>query len=125
METAMLGWDRHSTPDGMARRLASLREEIDDLQSALGRKAGGLERMASDAHDWISDHAGALPRLDLSVFRGHRHAAPRVPTLAVALAAMAVGVGVGCVLYAVTSGGHRRATTAQDGVRRPASRVSE
>ena len=123
----MLGWDRHSPQDGMARRLASLREEIEDIQSSLGRRAGGLERMASDAQDWISDHAPALPRLGFNALRSYHHMPARVPTLAVALAAVAVGVGVGCVLYAVTSGGHRRATSqgGPDGIRRPASRVSE
>lgn len=121
----MLGWDRHSTQDGMTRRLAALRGEIEDIQSALGRRTGGLERMASDAHHWISDHTPALPRLGFDAFR--HHAPARVPTFAVALAAVAVGVGVGCVLYAVTSRGQRRSTShaGQDGSRRPASRVSE
>lgn len=122
----MFGSDRHAATAGLARRVATLREELDRVQDALWHKERGWERVASDAKDWLSDHAGALP---LPHFRARRtHLSLPAHAVPVALAALAVGVGVGCVLYALTSPGMRgsRATTsAQGGAHRPSSKVVE
>lgn len=122
----MFGSDKHAAAAGLARRVAALKEELDQVHDALWRRESGWERMASNAHDWISDHAAALP---LPRFASHRRRLP-LPDhpVPVVLAALAVGVGVGCVLYALTSscaGKRPAAVSAQGGARRPASRVEE
>ncbi|MFG1351220.1 hypothetical protein [Xanthobacter autotrophicus] len=132
----MLGWHNESTADRVSRRIAALKDELDDLQSSLWPKSsllskpGSLERMASDAQDWISERAADLPKvhlphmnlphLNLPDVRRHLPAPP--PSMAVIAAAVAVGAGVGCVLYALTSRGRRRpASFAPKGHRRAAS----
>lgn len=128
----MLGWHKESTADRVSRRIAALKDELDDLQSSLWSKPGSLERMASEAQDWISERAEALPRvhmphIDLSGVHlpdVRRHLPAPSPSVAVIAAAVAVGAGVGCVLYALTSRGKRRpASFAPKGDRRSASGV--
>lgn len=124
----MLGLHRSST-DGFSRRLSALRDELDHLQSAFHKREhawGSLASgVASDARDWVAEQAEALPSLSLDGIRRHLPALPHrssraTPALPVFVAAVAVGVGVGCVLYAVTSCGRRSARgPGKDGDRRP------
>ncbi|MFG1187126.1 MULTISPECIES: hypothetical protein [Xanthobacter] len=71
--------------------------------------------VASDAQDWVAERAESLPSLSLDSLRRHLPALPHRPfrsetsAVPVIVAAVAVGVGVGCVLYAVTSRGRRSA----------------
>lgn len=138
----MLGWHRQTTAEGISRRIAALKDELDDLQSALWPGPGGLQRMASQARDWMSERADDLhkahlpkmhlpdvelprmnlPKMNLPDTRRHMPTSP--PSLAVIAAAVVVGAGVGCVLYALTSGGKRHPSSfAPKGDRRPASGV--
>ncbi len=112
----MLGLHRSST-DGFSRRLSALRDELDHLQSSFHRRERDWGRLASDvasdAQDWVAERADALPSLSLDSLRRHLPALPHRPfraepaALPVIVAAVAVGVGVGCVLYALTSRGRR------------------
>lgn len=114
----MLGLHRSST-DGFSRRLSALRDELDHLQSSFHRREREWGRLASDvasdAQDWVAERAESLPSLSLDSLRRHLPALPQRPfraepaALPVIVAAVAVGVGVGCVLYAVTSRGRRSA----------------
>ena len=128
----MLGWHKETTADTISRRIAALKDEMDDLQSALRPKADGLQRMASEARDWIAERAEDLPRVRLPDvhfpevrFPGmRRHVRTPPASLAVIAAAVVVGAGVGCVLYALTSGSKRRpSSVAPGGGRRPASEM--
>ncbi|MET3354692.1 UNVERIFIED_ORG: hypothetical protein ABID33_002608 [Xanthobacter viscosus] len=144
----MLGWHRETTADRISRRIGALKDELDDLQSALWPRPGGLQRMASEAQDWISERADDLqshlhkaplskvglsnihlpqvhlPEVHLPDLR--RHVAAPPPSVAVIVAAVAVGAGVGCVLYALASGGKRRpAPFTPKGDRRSASGVEK
>ncbi|ABS66968.1 hypothetical protein Xaut_1723 [Xanthobacter versatilis] len=149
-ERSMLGWHRQTTAEKISSRIAALKDELDDLQDALWPRAGGLQRMASEAQDWISERADDL-RDDLKKVHLPRVNVPRVrlpdvqlpavdmtrmglpdvrrhmPTsssVAVIAAAVVVGAGVGCVLYALTSSGKRRpASFAPKGTSRSASQV--
>lgn len=124
----MLGWDRHSTADGLGRRIASLKDELDHLQSSFRHRDGGWDRLASNAHDlastaqkWVSDRAESLPR-SLTALRRHvQPASSMPPALPVIAAAVVVGLGVGCVLYAISSRGKRHLAAATSGgdVRQP------
>ncbi|MDI4666637.1 hypothetical protein K9U40_20270 [Xanthobacter autotrophicus] len=115
--------------DGLNRRVAALKDEIDALQSALWPRQGSFDRLASEAQDWISERAESLPRISLPEVRRKvsKHLPASSRSLAVVAAALVVGAGVGCVLYALTSGqkGRPAGTGARDGVRRPASKVAE
>ncbi|MCL8381363.1 MULTISPECIES: hypothetical protein [Xanthobacter] len=114
----MLGLHRTST-DGFSRRLSALRDELDHLQSSFHKREREWGRMASDvasdAQDWVAERAESLPSLSLDSLRRHLPALPHRPfrsetsAVPVIVAAVAVGVGVGCVLYAVTSRGRRSA----------------
>ncbi|MCG5237770.1 hypothetical protein [Xanthobacter oligotrophicus] len=138
----MLGWHRQTTADRISSRIAALKDELDDLQSALWPRPGGLQRMASQAQDWISERAEDLhkthlpkahlpkvhlpdvdlPRLNLPDVR--RHMPTPSASVAVIATAVVVGAGVGCVLYALTSSGKRRpASFAPKGKPRSASGV--
>lgn len=131
----MLGLHRSST-DGISGRLSALRDELDHLQSVFhkrerewGRMASGV---ASDAQDWVTEQAKSLPSLSLEGLRRHLPALPHrpsraeVPVLPVVLAAVAVGVGVGCVLYAVSSRGRRSAgASGRSGGRRTSPDIAE
>ncbi|MFG1227771.1 hypothetical protein [Xanthobacter wiegelii] len=118
----MLGLHRSST-DGFSRRLSALRDELDTLQSSFHKREREWGRLASnvasDAHDWVAERAEALPSLSFDSLRRHLPALPHRPfraeasALPVIAAAVAVGVGVGCVLYAVTSRGRRTARGAR------------
>lgn len=117
----MLGLHRSST-DGFSRRLSALRDELDHLQSSFHKREREWGRIASDvasdAQDWVAERADALPSLSLDSLRRHMPAWPHRPfrsepaALPVIVAAVAVGLGVGCVLYAVTSRGRRSAADA-------------
>ena len=117
----MLGWHKESTADRLSRRIAALKDELDGLQSSLWPRHGGFERLVSDTQDWMTERAGALPRISLPDVR--RHLPAHRPPLAVVAAALAVGAGVGCVLYALASSGKGRPAHAasKDDVRRPSS----
>lgn len=114
----MLGLHRTST-DGFSRRLSALRDELDHLQSSFHKREREwgciASDVASDAQDWVAERAEALPSLSLDSLRRHLPALPYRPlrsdtsAVPVIVAAVAVGVGVGCVLYAVTSRGRRSA----------------
>jgi hypothetical protein len=114
----MLGLHRTST-DGFSRRLSALRDELDHLQSSFHKREREWGRLASDvasdAQDWVAERAESLPSLSLDSLRRHLPALPHRPfrsetsAVPVIVAAVAVGVGVGCVLYAVTSRGRRSA----------------
>ena len=114
----MLGLHRTST-DGFSRRLSALRDELDHLQSSFHKREREWGRMASDvasdAQDWVAERAESLPSLSLDSLRRHLPEMPHRPfrsetsAVPVIVAAVAVGVGVGCVLYAVTSRGRRSA----------------
>lgn len=120
----MFAGHRHAASAGPGRRLAALREEMDQLQDALWHRQSGWERMASGARNVLSGRTGHGLRRHL-----YRAAGTRLgPAAPVALAALAVGVGVGCVLYAVTSSGtgNRPAASSSRGqARRPSSRIVE
>lgn len=113
----------------VARRVAALKAQLaelqDTMQDTLAPREAAIGRVASDARDWVVDHAKALPRLDFGRGRGRRSVVfePAV----VAAAALVVGVGVGCVLYALTSGRRTPPASAspKGGVRRPSSRGAE
>ncbi|MEP9354400.1 hypothetical protein ABLE93_12455 [Xanthobacter sp. KR7-65] len=101
----MLGWDTHSTADSVGRRIATLRDELDNLQLSVRHSGSGLGRLASDAHDWVSEHAETLARPGLRAIRRYVEPAHRpMPVLPVLAAAVVVGLGVGAVLYAVSRG---------------------
>lgn len=136
----MLGWHKETTADRISHRIAALKDELDDLQSALWPKPGRLQKIASEAQDWISERADDLnkvhlpkvqkvslpdfdlPRMSLNDVR--RHMPSVSPSVAVIAAAVVVGAGVGCVLYALTSGDKRRAAAlASKGERRAAAGV--
>ncbi|MFG1203887.1 hypothetical protein V5F29_15980 [Xanthobacter aminoxidans] len=119
----MLGLHRTST-DGFSRRLSALRDELDHLQSSFRKREREWGRLASDvasdAQDWVAERAESLPSLSLpslslDSLRRHLPEMPHRPfrsetsAVPVIVAAVAVGVGVGCVLYAVTSRGRRSA----------------
>ena len=136
----MFGMHRTST-DGVSRRVAALRDELDHLQSSFHKREREWGRMASDvasdAHDWVAERAEGLPNLSLPSLsldniRRHLPAMPHRPfrsetsAVPVIVAAVAVGVGVGCMLYAVTSCGRRSARgKARDGEHKAAAPVVE
>ncbi|MFG1180629.1 hypothetical protein [Xanthobacter versatilis] len=141
----MLGWHRQTTAEKISSRIAALKDELDDLQDALWPRAGGLQRMASEAQDWISERADdlrddlkkvhlprvrlpdvQLPAVDMTRMGlpDVRRQMPTSSSVAVIAAAVVVGAGVGCVLYALTSSGKRRpASFAPKGTSRSASQV--
>lgn len=127
----MFGLHRSST-DGFSRRLSALRDELDTLQSSFHKREREWGRIASDvasdAHDWVAERAEALPSLSFDSLRRHLPALPHRPFRAepsavpVIAAAVVVGVGVGCVLYAVTS---RRRRSVRSVVNDARDRVTE
>lgn len=119
----MFGSERPSAAAGIARRVAALKDELSELEDTLFHRESGWDRAASEARHWLAEQAGALAR---PVMAHARHPAPPA-VLAVAAAALTVGVGVGCVLYALTASraGKRPASAPEGAARRPASRVAE
>lgn len=115
----MLESERHAASAAVSRRISALREQLEELQDMLAPQENALERVAADARDWISGHAKSLPFFTATP----RRAPLPVPggPLAVAAAALVVGVGVGCVLYALTSGRRSRPAplSSTGGMRRP------
>ncbi|QRG07858.1 hypothetical protein EZH22_05645 [Xanthobacter dioxanivorans] len=107
----------------LTRQVAALKTQLAELQEALAPKEAAIGRAAADAREWVSDHAKALPFLDLGRRRAVHSGYAR--PAAVAAAALVVGLGVGCVLYAVASARRRRPAFAasKGGARRPSPGV--
>lgn len=123
------GWENSRMSDtgrqvaaAVMSRAAALKEQLAELQEALADRGSEVPRLASDARDWVSDHARSLSLRDFIPTRAALPAA--VTPGAVIAAALVVGVGVGCVLYAVTSGRRRPPVrVARRGVRRHSTRA--
>ncbi|MFG1346110.1 hypothetical protein V5F59_14540 [Xanthobacter autotrophicus DSM 431] len=123
----MLETETQVATAAVSRRIAALKDQLEELQATLAPREATLERLATDARDWISSRAASLP---LPFLASPAKRAPlSVPggPLAVAAAAVVVGVGVGCVLYALTSGcrSHPAPTSSKGGVRRPSTKISD